>query len=174
MKKLNLLYVFFLTAAVFSCKKDNDNNQPQQKSLADVIVGGWELTKMDVSATAMFLGQQVNVVGVGSQFTGVATFKDNPKEISSTAGARVAVSIELGGTSIPFDTLEFENVFDLYKYAVLSNQQVRLIGPENDTILMNVKSFTENTIDMEFLQNIEDDDTGQNVATTFKISVRKK
>lgn len=173
MKKTTIALLSVLFVSAIACKRD-DNNQPQQKPLSEIIVGGWELTKMDVSAKANFLGQQVDIIGTGSNFTGVATFKANPQEISSTASATVGVKIVLGGTEIPFDTLSFENVFDLYKYSVLSNQQIRLIGPEQDTINIDVKAYTENTIEMEFVEDIPDETTGQVVKTTFKVNVRKK
>lgn len=168
---LLLSFVFLFT---ISCKRDDKDETPKQKSLADIIVGGWELTKMDVTAKATLLGQQVDIIGTGGGFKGVATFKANPQEISSTAGANVTLKVVLGGVELPLDTMEFENVFDLHTYSVLSNEKIRLISPEQDTINMDVKAFTESTIDMEFVEDIEDEDTGQLVRTTFKVSVRKK
>ncbi len=174
MKKITILFLTFVFLFAISCKRDKNDDQPKQKTLAEIIVGGWELTKMDVSAKATLLGQQVDIIGTGSGFKGVATFKANPQEVSSTAGATVALKVVLGGVELPIDTMDFENVFDLHKYTVLSNDKVRLISPEQDTINMDVKAFTESTIDMEFVEDIEDEDTGQVVKTTFKVSVRKK
>ncbi len=174
MKKTSLLLLTSIFLFTVSCKRDNKDDQPKQKSLAEIILGGWELTKMDVTAKATLLGQQVDIIGTGEGFKGVATFKANPQEISSTAGANVRLRVVLGGVELPLDTMEFENVFDLHKYSVLSNEKIRLISPEQDTILCDVKAFTESTIDMEFVEDIEDEDTGQLVRTTFKVSVRKK
>lgn len=174
MKKTAIFLASFVLLYTASCKRDKNDDQPKQKNLSEIIVGGWELTKMDVLAKATLLGQQVDIIGVGSEFKGVATFKANPQEISSTAGASIALKAVLGGVEIPIDTVEFENVFDLHKYTVLSNEKIRLISPEQDTINMDVRAFTESTIDLEFVGDIEDEDSGQVVKTTFKISVRKK
>lgn len=174
MKKIKIFLFAALLLFAASCRRDKNDDQPKQKSLAEIIIGGWELTKMDVSARAIFLGQQVDIIGTGSNFSGVATFKENPKEISSTANAKVDLKIVIGGTEIPFDTMDFENVFDEHTYHVISNQQLRLISPEQDTINMDVKAFTDTTIELEFVADIEDEDTGQVVKTTFKVNVRKK
>ena len=163
MKLKNLFIAILFIGTLFSCSDD----EPQDSSTPDSIIGAWTLTGVNYSGGNNFYTFE----GEGSNYNGGLTFSENPNNFVGNSTFDVHVVTSVTGTEIQYeDDFENQSIAGLEGTWTLEGNQLTFMGDGVDETPMAI-SFSDNgnqlTLDGTTVRVIQGQEVPVRVIATY-------
>ena len=152
MKIFKIFFFCFLVTSIISCSSSDDSTQAEvQNPVEPSIVETWTLTGLITtinSTTTSPLGDISTSLseGKGSNINVTVTFSENPNIATTTGSYSIELTTDYGNGQIITQTFNDLNLTNLVGEWVLTDDQLTIQTPLNNTINATITSLTENNL----------------------------